>query len=123
MPLWVMFGWYSNLFSVLSIYGKAWQTQFLVVLLNIPSFPSQLFLPPSLNVLPEIEPLSDPFVDEFEFGGVGQESEDEASIPYPAETIVDQRLVSTPLNPLEPLEYMSASNLLHLVFHSCIHLH
>ena len=97
MPLWVMFGWYSNLFSVLSIYGKAWQTQFLVVLLNIPSFPSQLFLPPSLNVLPEIEPLSDPFVDEFEFGGVDQEPEDEEIIPYPAETLVDQRLVNTPL--------------------------
>ena len=68
-----------------------------MVLLNIGSSPAQLFLPPSLNVLPGIEPLSDPFVDKFEFGGVDQEPEDEEIIPYPAETLVDQRLVNTPL--------------------------
>ena len=76
--------------------------QFLVILLNMPSFPSQLFLPPSLNSLPVIEPLSDPFIDEFEFGGVDQESEDEASIPYPAEIFEDHRF----------LKFISASNLL-----------
>ena len=135
MHFWVMFGWHSNFFqshcklmytnfhlviqlsSILyqqfsSIYGKVWQIQFLVVLLNIPSSPAQLFLPPSLNVLPEIEPLSDPFVDEFEFGGVDQESKDEASIPYPAETFVDQRSVNNILF----LEFLSSSNILYLSF-------
>ena len=82
--------------------GKAWQIQLLVVLMKIPSFPAQLFLPPSV-----IEPLNDPFIDEFEFGGVDQESEDEeASLPYPAETFEDHRLVSSP-----SLQSMPVSNL------------
>ena len=115
MHLWVIFaGCYSffvqynfkinccPIISVIlfsSIYGKAWPIQILVILLKMPSFPAQLFLPPSVNNLPAIEPLSDPFIDEFEFGGVDQEPEDEANLPYPAETFEDHRLVSSPSLP------------------------
>ena len=125
MHLWVIFsGCYSffvqynfkinccpiiSVILFLPIYGKAWPIQFLVILLKIPSFPAQLVLPPSVNNLPVIEPLSDPFVDEFEFGGVDQEPEDEASIPYPAETFEDHRLVSSLLF----LHSVSAPNIIH----------
>ena len=81
----------------MSIYGKAWQIQLSAILLNIPSFLAQLFLPPTVNNLPVIQPVSDPFIDEFEFGGVDQESEDEANMVYPvAETFEDHKLVGRP---------------------------
>ena len=49
----------------------------LLVLVFPPRASSQLFLPPSSNLLPVIEPLSDPFVDVFEFGGVDQDHVDQ----------------------------------------------
>ena len=48
----------------------------LLLLVFPPRASSQLFLPPSSNLLPVIEPLSDPFVDVFEFGGVDQDHHD-----------------------------------------------
>ena len=89
---------------------SVWLIQLLVILLTTSSFQAQLFLPPSINNLPAIEPLSDPFIDEFEFGGVDQESEDETTISYPvAETFADYRLVSPPSL---FLDYMSATSLI-----------
>ena len=49
----------------------------LLLLVFPPRASSQLFLPPSSNLLPVIEPLSDPFVDVFEFGGVDQDHIDQ----------------------------------------------
>ena len=49
----------------------------LLVVVFPPRALSQLFLPPSSNLLPVIEPLSDPFVDVFEFGGVDQDHLDQ----------------------------------------------
>ena len=49
----------------------------LLLLVFPPRASSQLFLPPSSNLLPVIEPLSDPFVDVFEFGGVDQDHVDQ----------------------------------------------
>ena len=53
---------------------------------------SQLFLPPSSNLLPVIEPLSDPFVDVFEFGGVDQDHVDQDHVDkdYVDQDHVDQ---------------------------------
>ena len=53
---------------------------------------SQLFLPPSSNFLPVIEPLSDPFVDVFEFGGVDQDHVDQDHVDkdYVDQDHVDQ---------------------------------
>ena len=48
----------------------------LLLLVFPPRASSQLFLPPSSNLLPVIEPLSNPFVDVFEFGGVDQDHHD-----------------------------------------------
>ena len=52
----------------------------LLLLVFPPRASSQLFLPPSSNLLPVIEPLSDPFVDVFEFGGVDQDHVDQDHI-------------------------------------------
>ena len=49
----------------------------LLLLLFPPRASSRLFLPPSSNLLPGIEPLNDPFVDVFEFGGVDQDNVDQ----------------------------------------------
>ena len=52
----------------------------LLLLVFPPRASSQLFLPPSSNLLPVIEPLSDPFVDVFEFGGVDQDHVDQDQV-------------------------------------------
>ena len=59
-----------------------------MVPLNIQGSYSQLFLPPPVDLAPVIEPLSDPFVDEFEFGGIHQVEPSHLS-----ETYVDHRQV------------------------------
>ena len=93
----------------------------LLVLVFPPRASSQLFLPPSSNLLPVIEPLSDPFVDVFEFGGVDQD-QDHVDQDHIDQDHVDQGLLGDEQSitfPTTSLNGYRCANVIFFVY--CMH--